>query len=253
MNILYCYKGDGDFSSVALRFSLRSVDRHMANVDRVALVGTGFPDWLRGEHVDLVPCAIPYRRKQQNLLFEMLSGLKTLGWGPCLCSSDDHICTFDCDADRFPWYCNGALPSKDMYIAQGKMMTPYRASLAATHDLLETKGYPFDLKMSGHVNTHVDSGDVAEVEALAGDYGSTKWGYEPSELFAAVARRRDSSIKPVLRYDVKLMNPCSKSFIEDENGKGLGFISMSDVALLGGGDLLPWLLERFPGKSRWEA
>ncbi len=252
MNVMYCYRGEGDFGSLALRLSLRSVDRHMANVGRIALVGYGFPDWLRGD-VDLVTCASPYGRKQQNILHGMLAGLKALGWGPCLYSSDDHICTFDCDADAFPWYCNGQLPSRQMYIAQGKMMTPYRASLAATYDLLAAKGYPNDLKMSGHVNTHLDGGDLAEVEALAGDYGHTRWGYEPSELFAAVARKRDPSISPVLRYDVKLLDPCPRSFIEREFAHGLGFGSMSDVALTGGGDLLPWLVERFPGKSRWEA
>ena len=65
MTLMYVYKGEGD--GFELRMSLRSVAAHMRNVERVAIVGSGFPGWLSGDVVR-IPCPSPFRRKQMNIL-----------------------------------------------------------------------------------------------------------------------------------------------------------------------------------------
>lgn len=247
MTLMYVYKGEGD--GFELRMSLRSVAAHMRNVERVAIVGSGFPGWLSGDVVR-IPCPSPFRRKQMNILLACLTGLKALGT-PCLYSSDDHMCDVDCDANRFPWFHNGPMKTYEWYMARNRRITPYRGSLAETYVLLRDGGYPCDLKMSGHFNTHMDVRDVPAVEALAGRYWDTLFGYEPSELFAAVARTRDPSIEPVGKYDGKLLAPMSVSAIENEVGRSSGFFSTSELALLGG-ELRRWLAGKFPGPCRWE-
>jgi hypothetical protein len=244
---MYVYKGPGD--GFELRMSLRSVAAHMRNVERVALVGSGFPDWL-SDDVVFIPCPSPFRRKQMNILLACLTGLRRLGTA-CLYSSDDHMCDADCDADDFPWFSNGEQKTYEWYVTRKARITPYRGSLAETHVLLRDRGYPCDLKMSGHFNTHMDAKDADEVEMLAGRYWDTLFGYEPSELFAAVARRRDPSIRTVRKYDGKLMWPAGRPVIEDEVRKSSGFFSTSEFALTSG-DLRGWLAEKYPDPCRWE-
>ena len=248
MDVLYVVGPKKD--DFALRMSLRSLEAHAAHADRIVMAGDP-PEWA-SDDVVRVPCDSPCARKQMNILRAVLRAMETGALeGPCLYSSDDHFVLRDCDLDDFPWFSNGRLPSYEFYATQGKQITPYRGSLAATHDLLKYRGYPHDLKMSGHVDTHMDARDLKEVSDLAGEYWRTPFGYEPSELFAAVARKRDPSLATVRKYDAKIMQCATVSYIESELAKGGGFLSCSPASLLAG-DLKGWLLSRFPVKSRWE-
>lgn len=247
MTLMYVYRGPGD--GYELRMSLRSVAAHMRNVGRVAIVGSDFPEWLSGDVVRIL-CPSPFRRKQMNILLACLVGLRRLR-SSCLYSSDDHICIADCDADDFPWFHNGPAKTYEWYAGRGVRITPYRGSLGETHVLLRDRGYPCELKMSGHFNTHMDAQDADEVEELAGAYWDTLFGYEPSELFAAAARKRNPSITPVQAFDGKIHLPMSEPEIENIVSQAQLFVSTSDIALLGG-DLRRWLDRRFPEPSPWE-
>lgn len=249
MTLMYVYKGEG--SGLELRMSLRSVAAHLKNVDRVAVVGSGFPSWLSR---DVIRIAVdsPFRRKQMNILRAVLEGLRRLDCGPCLYSSDDHIFTGDFDARFFPFFSNGLARTYEWYAARKKRITPYRGSLAETHVLLERHGYPCGSKMSGHFNTHMNSDDVDEIETLAGAYWDTEYGYEPSELFVAAALRKDPAITLVPRYDAKIHLPSTVKRIEEETAKGGGMFSTSDEAMESG-DLPGWLFRRFPVRSPWES
>jgi len=248
VDLLYVVKGAED--SLELRMSLRSVEAHARNVGRLIVTGEP-PSWLKDAVA--VPCDSPHRRKQMNILRAILKTMETGAvTGPVLYSSDDHYLLEDMDFDAHPWYHNGRLPSYEMYAVKGMRINAYRGSLAATRDLLRDRGLPHDLKMSGHFNTHLDGRDFKAVAVVAGEYWNTPWGYEPSELFAAVARARNPAIVPVKKYDGKVMVGVTRAFIEGEAKKSAPYLSSANGAMDGPGDLRPWLLEKFPRKSRWE-
>lgn len=248
MDVLYVVGPHRD--GFSLRMSLRSLEANAANVGRIVVAGDP-PDWL-ADDVVRVPCDSPCHRKQMNILRSVFRAMETGAVpGPALYSSDDHFMIAPHDLDAFPWFSNGILPSYELFAVKGKPVNPYRGSLAATYDLLKFNGYPHDLKLSGHVNTHIDGRHLEEAVKLVGEYWKTPWGYEPSEVFGSIARKHDPDIVTVKKYDSKIAQPTDTLGVEIEVSKGRGFISCAPAALAGGA-LKGWLLSRFPGKSRWE-
>lgn len=251
MDVLYTVRCSDD--AWDLRMSLRSLERNGQNVGKVVLAGGPFPDWLSDE-AEKVSCGSPFDRKQKNILaailIAMMRGAVT---GPCLLSSDDHFIMRPYDLDRFPWFCRqgamATMPDEAGYFRMGAGVTPYRGSIVATRRLLELHGLPIEM-VSGHVNTHLDARDAKGVAALAGRFWEMPYGYEPSTLFIACARRRDPTIRFTPRTDVKLQGPLTCEMLDRTEAAGDGLLSCGESALCG--DFRKWMEARFPEPSRWE-
>lgn len=218
MDILYVVKGD----SLALRYSLRSVERFASNVGRVVVAGTWLPVWLR--NVETVEVPSPHDHKQKNILHAILETMRRgVVDGPCLYSSDDHFLVADCDFDDYPWFCRGAeAPNENpggWHFVQ---------SIKDTEKLLKGCGMWPGVRVDGHWNTHLDARDREAVEDMAKNWEGTLWGYEPSTLFIAAAKARDPSIELTPRMDCKLSSD-SVPFGGFWGMEG-GTLSVSDLA-----------------------
>ena len=252
MDVLYSVKCDDD--GWDLKMSLRTLERNGKNLGKVVLAGGPFPDWLSGDAV-IVEVPSEYRRKQQNILRAMISSMERGAIdGPCLYSSDDHFMTRPCDLDDFPYFTRfgeGAqIPSEETYARQGIPLNAYRASICATRHLLQAHGLPTDM-VSGHVNTHLDARDLGRVAALAGQYWETPFGFEPSTLFIAVARRwHGDGICLVPRRDVKIRQFQTLARMDAIELGGDGFLSCADSSKCG--EFRKWMELRFPEPSRFE-
>ena len=249
MDVLYSYRDFGD--SWDLRYSLRSRAANMASVGRVIVAGDP-PEWLSDEVVKVV-CPHPFRRKQQNILFAITVAMEAAGVeGPCISSSDDHFVMAPCDADALPHFRRvgryAEIPSESTYRSWNWPITPYRGSMAATRALLDAHGLA-TVNMSGHFDTVLDGRDLKDVLKIAGDYGSTEYGYEPSSLFLALAMRREP-FKTVAIGDRKLSQPLGMADCGRYAADSGMFMSVDKSARCG--DFRAWMEVRFPEPSRWE-
>lgn len=251
MDVLYSVRCTDD--GWDLRMSLRSLARYGRNVGRVVVAGGPFPPWLSDEAV-LVPCDSPYARKQKNILHAIVSAMACgAAPGACLYSSDDHFMLRPYDLDAFPWFCRQGVHGRYLtpaeYAAHGMRMNHFRESMSATRRLLERNGLPIE-NVSGHFNTHLDARDLPAVRLLAPDWRESMWGYEPSTLFIACARRRDPSIRLVPCRDVKLEGPVARRDLDALPALGTGLVSCGESAECG--EFRAWMEGLFPEPSRWE-
>ena len=118
MKVLYSIGADNGDDHLALRFSLRSIEKFAAGCEQVIVVGCP-PSWLTTEVVSLPIPPDPRRYKQQNILDAVLAAIDAgLVKGEFLYSSDDHFLVSPVDFDRFPYYYKSKeLPTFDSVVS----------------------------------------------------------------------------------------------------------------------------------------
>lgn len=253
MKLLYSVGADSGDGHLALRYSLRSVERFASNCEQVIVVGCP-PDWLSRSVVSLQVKPDARKYKQQNILDAILAAIDAgLVEGEFLYSSDDHFLIRDVDFDDFPYYYKAdELPSFNEIVGRDGLRgwAGVPRSLTQTRDLLLANKYPAR-NWSGHVNTHLDTRDAAEVRRLVGRYSGAKYGYEPTCLFMNVRARRDPSLIGTFREDCKISKFTSVDDLLAEIGDSNTF-SIAGGLLDREPGLQAFLEQMYPQPSRYE-
>lgn len=253
MKVLYSIGADSGDGHLALRFSLRSVEKFATGCEQVIVVGCP-PDWLSPKAVSLLVPPDPRRYKQQNILDAVLAAIDAgLVEGEFLYSSDDHFLARPVDFDRFPYYYkNEELPTFGSVVGANGLRgwAGVPRSLTQTRDLLLAHQYPIR-NWSGHVNTHMDARDAATVRSLVGDYRGARFGYEPTCLFMNVRAARDPSLVGTFREDCKIERFVCERELLDEIGDRDTF-SIAGGLLSREPALLDWMYRMYPEPSGFE-
>jgi hypothetical protein len=154
-----------------LRYSLRSLERHVAGVGRVFVVGCR-AKW-RWREVEHVPAADPYPIPDANIIHKMqlACGLTKIS-NPFLFVNDDHFFTRDCRAGDWPYFYQGELS------AAGKG-PKYGRRAEYTRRELQRRGLPV---LNFDVHAPILINKAAFLAALAG----WEWAKNPGVLMKSV-------------------------------------------------------------------
>lgn len=133
-----------------LRYSLRSVEKHLPNME-VAIVGSRLPEWITNiTHINLPD--IP-GRKQLSIRRKILAGLEYSG--EIFFINDDHFLLKQADPKNYPYYYSGYLPTGE---TGGKLLM----------EQLKAQGRPikhFDM----HTPIRYERSKFKELEVFGGD------------------------------------------------------------------------------------
>lgn len=123
IDVVYPLGRGSRFNNDELRYSLRSVDKHLNNVRNVYIVGE-LPDWITGViHV----AAQDVDQKETNIMRKVRLACEVPSVSDTfLFMNDDHFFTQDVDAEAYPYYYHGMLSET---ISKRNKNQSYRNSL----------------------------------------------------------------------------------------------------------------------------
>lgn len=107
MDIMFPMGRGSKVGDLELRMSLRSIEKHIKNVDRIVIVGYK-PEWLRD--VYHIPAEDEHPCKETNIYRKILKACQDETVSEdFLFFNDDHFILQDFDAEKFPFYYKGDL------------------------------------------------------------------------------------------------------------------------------------------------
>lgn len=207
--------------STELRYTLRSIDKHLPDVEGVTVIGYSMPLWLRNvTHIQHRDHPAPHMAHRN-----VWDKLQIVPDAKFLFVADDHYLLRDYVAADFPNYYTGTL---DEAHAKTRFGNPYHATLQNTIDVLGAKAKAY--------NTHCPF--VIEKKKLA-KLAKYDW-YKPHGycLKTIYCKGGEQAVDLKLRAD---RNP-------DLTGRD--WFSTSPTFISRGGERL--LKKLFPNKSRYE-
>jgi hypothetical protein len=153
--VVYFLTPDKFYQHQELRYSLRSLEKHLAGVGRVFVVGAAIAWPCRG--LVQIPECDPYdHNKDANIIRKMRITCKNAAISdPFLFVNDDHFFSQDCRAGEFPYYHRGEL--KAPFASR-----EYPRRLANTRNLLTARGLP-TLDYDVHTPILIHQGPFLEV------------------------------------------------------------------------------------------
>jgi len=135
MDALYVLGSGSAWEDRELRYSLRSLERHVRGVDRVFVVGET-PAWLSSQ-VTAIRVPEPTTVKEASIALKVFYAFSSSDISDdAFFLNDDHVFLKDVDAKRYPYFHRGDLRSAIPKATNNK----YRASLSNTVEYLATKG-----------------------------------------------------------------------------------------------------------------
>lgn len=249
-DILYII-GDGanEYDNLPLRWSLRSLEKHAKNVERVIICGT-HPDWLSDKVVKVNYKST--RCKDLNILYGYKAAVDALQLEkPTLFSSDDHYLCKDVDIDKWPHYYNGELPTLETYIKKYKKFPDiYKVLLMNTQIFLNQHNLP-TRRYCLHLNTWFEPKYVDKVIHMVENYNSkfNTQGYEHTCLLNAIYENENPNIEwTYYKYDKKIRNVKDCQYKIDMNLPGFSTSPKSERIP----SVINWMNNYFDVKSRWE-
>lgn len=222
-----------------LRILLRSIERNVENLDKVVLVTTTPPDWVR--NVVVVPCPDAHEHnKDANLIDKTVAAVNTLGLETFAWAADDNVFNRRCDLDTLVPVYN---PRDKRQFQLALRRNRWIRRMVHTFELAESMGTPLDRNYESH--TPQLFRHARELLARLGkvDY-VTDPGYGIHTLFYLLC----PAGAPVGMTSVKTTyeRPDQMGQVPDKM-----FIGYNDECFLGG--LREKLMQLFPKKSRYEA
>lgn len=132
MDVVYTYRYDRRSQNKQLRYSLRSIEKHLSGVDKIIVIG--FPCGMKGVH---------YFEHHDNFgaARNIMTKLQAVANEPSISEdflyiADDHYLLKSMDVKDYPYYVNGTL--QDLYKTQNNA---YRAMIKNTYEALESKQF----------------------------------------------------------------------------------------------------------------
>ena len=133
MDVLYILGSESKFDNAELRYSLRSLERHLKNVGRVIVVGEN-PNFLSDE-VEYHYIKEARGNKEYRIASKVFKACEQgIVKGDFLFMNDDFFFTKEVSANNYPYY------HKDC-LSLGSPNKFYKATLMATYNYLNDNGY----------------------------------------------------------------------------------------------------------------
>lgn len=190
IDIFYPLGGGSFWGDNELRYSLRSIEKHLKNYGNIFIIGRK-PDWLTNvtfiEYEDMTPY------KERNIFTKIVMACEIKEMSErFLFMNDDHFLVDDFDAPTFPYYYKCMLERSIERLKHGK----YKRALVNTFHELTFQGhttYNFD----GHIPIIYEKQKVRALKQYPWDRYDE--GFVMKSLYANTYR-----YDPVLEYDCKI-------------------------------------------------
>lgn len=218
-----------------LRYSLRSVEKHLSGVRQVVIVGER-PKFLKNVH------HIPYPdrnfgNRNRNIYEKILQAAKAEEVSEDFyCSSDDIFLLQDFDVNTFPCFQRGPLAEQI-----GSCERSYRNTLINTEKALQVKELP-TVNFNLHSPFIFNKYDFLRVMRLYKQ--EIAHGYAVKSLYANSLQLQGEYLQ-----DCKPKQPLTRTEITAVIA-GRPFFSIGDTCL--DSTMKSFLQEQYPEKSRWE-
>jgi len=136
IDVVYVLGTGSRFKNHEIRFSLRSVEKHLQNVGNIWIVGEHHPQ-LTG--VNFIPYPDKTKYPASNIMYKITRACEDQAISDnFLFVNDDHYLLQDFDAETFPYYYNGTI--KEFIRMRGA--DQYTKQVGNTLKYLESKGLP---------------------------------------------------------------------------------------------------------------
>lgn len=244
-DIVYLLGGGSLWKNNEMRYSLRSVEKHLKNVGNVFSIGH-CPDLTKGiTHISFPDLPNPNINKAVNIKNKIMAAVNDERISDdFLVFSDDYFLNKDFDADAYPYFQRGTLEEGMKPLGSIDL---YRRVYGNTIEVLKKHGLS-----TKHFNVHapiIYNKEKAKQAFEIADW-NTQLGFMSKSLYCNFL-----NIEGELQQDCKIYKWMEeielKKFIE-----GAPFFSISDRGLFRGRVLwtpvVNLLDELYPNKSRWE-
>lgn len=229
MDLLYIL-GSGTCDNYnEIRYSLRSVERYVKNVDRVIVIGedAGF----FSDEVEFCPVKEVHGNKGFRISQKIMYAVKNeIVWDRFMYLSDDYFFTREIDAENYPYYHRRDLMNRGTTSAYGKI-------LRSTAEYLQSIDKP-TLNYELHVPIIYDAKKFRSLQKHFKKGKADRHGFTVRSLYGNIFY-----VDNVFRLDSKM-----NKF--DENLLKVDCFSCSDVSWRTG--VKEYLQKEFPNKSKYE-
>lgn len=219
-----------------LRYSLRSVEKHLSGVGNVFIIGEK-PEWITNiihiPHSDIPQGSM----RDYNIFLKIMAGIRDERLSDrFLYMSDDHYLRHSFDASAFPYYSCGDILDR---LKEEASDVPYIKVLQNTYNYLTAHSFETE-----NFNVHAP---VVYNKSLFEDCFPQQW----PEYGLALKSVYCNSLKmpSIIARDCKLKEKLNRSQIM-EAIKGRSFFSIGNTVLAG--DMKEVLQELYPLKSKFE-
>lgn len=233
IDIFYILGNGSPFNNEELRYSLRSVERHLKNIGRIIVVGEN-PNFLSDEveyhYIKEAKC-----NKECRILKKIFTACELgIVKGDFLFMNDDFFFTKDVDATTYPYYYSKCL-------SEGSPNKFYSKNIESTHNYLKGLGCTA-MNFDVHTPIIYNSEKFLELQPHIIHSKRNPWGFVVKSMYSNI-----HGIVGELYEDVKInrINDYTLARIEKTN-----CVSYSDVGYKRG--VKEYLMELFPEKSKYE-
>lgn len=222
ISIVYPIGNGSRWQNNELRYSLRSIQRHLSGVKDIWVVGDR-PKWYKGNHI---PHTNRAASPNHNIKDKVLKACQSEISDPFLFMMDDIFFLSDFTAPQMPYYHNGTIQE---YLDK-RGIDPYSKQARNTLNILNYQGLP---TLHYDIHTPILYEKEAFKWAVSADWANQ--GYIVKSLYA-------NSIKKPCEF----MEDCKIKTIPKE---GMTMFSTYQVLT---GDQQRFLMRKFPDKSDFE-
>lgn len=226
-DIVYVLGNGSLWQNNELRYSLRSVEKHLKNYGNVIIVGT-LPEWLT--NVIHIPATDPYKFSASNILHKLRMACKSDQVADnFLFMNDDHFIMKNQETKSYPYYYSSNL---DSFVQRRGMDTYGRACFNSQRFLKSqgvTNGLYFDVHFPMLINKHIFTEVFSKVNI------DQRFGHIIKSIYA-----NSVPVKSELTIDCKASVP-------PKNGQ-VCYSSIPNPSTL----VRRWLFETYPERSRFE-
>lgn len=236
IDIVYILGSGSKWADNEIRYSLRSLEKHLLDMGQVFIVGRK-PDWMQG--VNLIEKDDPHKCKERNIMEKVLAACKDDRVSKrFLFLNDDHFALQDFYGATLPNFRKRLLPTKhDLY----RRTTTYRSALLNTALALLQRNLTF-FHFDIHTPIIYDKALFPKVMELY-DWRISN-GYVVKSLYANTL-----ALPHQYMTDLKIDNRLSLEHIKSLC-QGRMFFSIGDKGL--NEPMVHYLNELYPKKSKFE-
>lgn len=237
MDLVYIVGTDKVHDHLELRYSLRSMQKHLDNISNVIIVGE-CPAFLQNVFHVAVPDPYKYNGAR-NIYEKILAACNNIEVSPTfLLCSDDYFLTQDFITNEFPYYYNGTL---EVETARLSPTSDYKVYIDATLQLLKEWNLP-----TKYFNVHAPM--VVDKELFSMIMPEFDWtkkkGYISKSLYCNAA-----GIAGVQGADIKIHTPKTITAI-NRKIKDVPYFSTNEHSI--NDPMKSILQDLYPDRSKWE-
>lgn len=229
IDILYVVGNGSTWKNNELRYSIRSVVKHLKGYGNIVVVGTK-PSWLNVKHI---PANDSGRTANESVYLKIKKALPELS-EDFLFFNDDYYLLKPHKADKFPFYYKETL---EEFIKRRKTNDSYKKAVENTFNALN--GLP-TLNFETHAPMLINKTKFQEVMS---QYKWTTFGFVIKSLYANILK-----IKGTLEPDLKINYPFKVEELKAMTSERKFFSSDKLVPT----NLKMFLQELYPTKSQFE-